>query len=141
MKILDEFKTFAIRGNVVDMAIGVVIGGAFGKITTSLVSDIIMPPIGRVLGNVDFSNLFISLTGATYPSLAEAQKAGAATLNYGMFLNQIINFIIVAFTMFLVIKGMNALKKKEAAAPTLPPAPSRQEVLLEEIRDLLKKKA
>lgn len=138
MKILEEFKAFAMRGNVVDMAIGVIIGGAFGKIITSLVNDIMMPPIGRALGNVDFGSLFISLNGQHYASLAEAQKAGAATLNYGVFINTIINFMIVAFCMFMVIKAMNATKKKEAAAPAVPPLPPRQETLLEEIRDILK---
>lgn len=140
MKILAEFKQFAMKGNVVDMAVGVIIGGAFGKIVTSLVNDVIMPPVGRLLGGVDFSGLFIDLSGAGYATLAEAQKASAPTVNYGVFLNTIINFLIVAFCLFLVIKGMNALKKKEekkeAAAP---PPPPRAEILLEEIRDLLRK--
>ncbi len=138
---IDEFKKFIMRGNVVDMAVGVIIGGAFGKIVTSLVNDMIMPPIGRLLGNVDFTNLFLTLNGQTYASLAEAQKAGAPTMNYGVFLNTIINFVIVAFAIFMMIKILNAAKKKEApAAPAVPPAPPRQEVLLEEIRNLLAKK-
>ncbi len=141
MKVLQEFKDFAMKGNVVDMAVGVIIGGAFGKIVTSLVNDVMMPPIGRLLGNVDFSGLFVDLSGKGYPTLVEAQKAGAATLNYGVFINTIINFVIVAFCLFMVIKGMNATKKKEAAAPApAPAAPPRNEVLLEEIRDLLKRK-
>ncbi len=138
---IDEFKKFIMRGNVVDMAVGVIIGGAFGKIVTSLVNDMIMPPIGRLLGNVDFTNLFLTLNGQTYASLAEAQKAGAPTMNYGVFLNTIINFVIVAFAIFMMIKILNAAKKKEVpAAPAVPPAPPRQEVLLEEIRNLLAKK-
>ena len=138
---IDEFKKFIMRGNVVDMAVGVIIGGAFGKIVTSLVNDMIMPPIGRLLGNVDFTNLFLTLNGQTYASLVEAQKAGAPTMNYGVFLNTIINFVIVAFAIFMMIKVLNAAKKKEApAAPAVAPAPPRQEVLLEEIRNLLAKK-
>lgn len=139
MKVLKEFKEFAMKGNVVDMAVGVIIGGAFGKIVGSLVNDVIMPPIGKLLGGVDFSSLFIDMSGANYATLAEAQKAGAATINYGVFLNTIINFIIVAFCLFMVIKGMNTLKKKEAAAPGVPVVAPRNEILLEEIRDLLKK--
>ncbi len=120
-KTLDEFKTFIMRGNVMDMAVGVIIGAAFGKIVTSLVNDILMPPIGLALGKVDFSNLFVSLTGQTYASLAEAQKAGAPTLNYGLFLNTVINFLIVAFTIFLVIKQINLLQRPKAApAPAAP---------------------
>ncbi len=140
MKVLQEFKDFAMKGNVVDMAVGVIIGGAFGKIVSSLVNDLIMPPIGKLLGGVDFSSLFIDMSGVGYVSLAEAQKAGAATINYGVFLNTIINFLIVAFCLFMVIKGMNAMKKKEAAKPGVPVVAPRNEVLLEEIRDLLKQK-
>ncbi len=140
MKVLQEFKDFAMKGNVVDMAVGVIIGGAFGKIVSSLVNDLIMPPIGKLLGGVDFSSLFIDMSGVGYVSLAEAQKAGAATINYGVFLNTIINFLIVAFCLFMVIKGMNALKKKEAAKPGVPVVAPRNEILLEEIRDLLKQK-
>lgn len=140
MKIIEEFKTFAMKGNVVDMAVGVIIGGAFGKIVSSLVNDILMPPIGKILGGVDFKHLYIDLSGTAHESLEAAKAAGAATINYGIFINQVIDFVIVAFTIFLMIKGMNALKKKEEAKPAAPPAPPRQEVLLEEIRDLLKKK-
>ena len=137
---LQEFKKFAMRGNVLDMAVGIIIGGAFGKIVTSLVNDVIMPPIGQLMGKVDFSGLFINLSGGSYASLAEAKKAGAATVNYGMFVNTILDFIIVAFAIFMVIQALEKLKKKEIAAPAgPPPAPPRQEVLLEEIRDLLKK--
>lgn len=111
---LEEFKKFAMRGNVMDMAIGVIIGTAFGKIISSLVNDVLMPPIGRIMGNVDFSNLQISLTGKTYPSLAAAKAAGAPTINYGLFLNTVIDFLIVAFVLFLVIRFLNRLKKPEA---------------------------
>jgi large conductance mechanosensitive channel len=139
---LKEFRDFAVKGNVVDMAVGVIIGGAFGKIVSSLVTDILMPPIGKLMGGVDFSSLFFTLGVEQYKSLAEAQTAGAATVNYGLFINNIINFVIVAFCVFLLVKAINTAKKKEAAAPapvSPPPAPPRQEVLLEEIRDLLKK--
>lgn len=134
---LEEFKKFAVRGNVVDMAVGIIIGGAFGKIVTSIVGDIIMPPIGKILGGVDFTNLYINLSGGEYPSLEAAKAAGAVTMNYGIFLNTVINFIIVAFSVFLLVKGISAMKRKEELAPSAPPAPSRQEVLLEEIRNLL----
>ena len=143
MKILEEFKTFAMKGNVVDMAVGVIIGGAFGKIVSSLVNDVLMPPIGKILGGVDFKGLYINLSGGTYDSLEAAKAAGATTMNYGMFINNIIDFLIVAFVIFMMIKGMNALQRHEEAkpaAPAAPPAPTREVVLLEEIRDLLKKK-
>lgn len=136
---MNEFKAFAMRGNVMDMAIGVVIGAAFGKIVTSLVNDIIMPPIGKMLGGVDFSNLFISLSGGEYESLAAAQEAGAATLNYGVFVNTLLDFLIIAFAIFMVIKQMNRFQKKEEEAPPAPPEPTNEEKLLTEIRDLLKK--
>lgn len=112
---LEEFKKFALRGNVVDMAVGIIIGTAFGKIISSLVTDVLMPPIGRVMGNVDFSNLLISLTGDAYPSLAAAKAAGAPTVNYGLFINTVIDFIIVAFVLFMVIQAMNKAKKAEPA--------------------------
>jgi len=134
---LKEFKEFAMRGNVIDMAVGIVIGAAFGKIVSSFVADILMPPIGLLLGNVDFSELYVNLTGTPYATLAQAQEAGAATINYGLWLNSVLDFVIVAFAVFLVIRQMNRLKKKEEAAPAPPPAPSA-EVLLAEIRDLLK---
>ena len=119
-----EFKEFAMKGNVVDMAVGIVIGAAFGSIIKSLVADVIMPPIGLLLGNVDFSNLFVIIKQApvaeTFATLAEAQKAGAVTINYGMFINTIISFIIVAFAIFLVIKNLNALKREKEAPPEEP---------------------
>jgi len=110
---LEEFKKFAMRGNVVDMAVGIIIGTAFGKIISSMVSDVLMPPIGRLMGNVDFSNLFLSLTGASYPSLAAAKAAGAPTVNYGLFINTVIDFVIIAFVLFMVINAMNKAKKAE----------------------------
>ena len=138
---LKEFKEFAMRGNVVDMAIGIVIGAAFGKIVSSFVADILMPPIGLLLGGVDFSNIFIVLGGGEYPSLEAAKEAGAATWNVGLFINTVIDFLIIAFAIFLLVKGINAMKRKEEAKPEAPPAPSNEEVLLTEIRDLLKQKA
>ena len=138
---LKEFREFAMRGNVVDMAIGIVIGAAFGKIVSSFVADILMPPIGLLLGGVDFSNIFIVLGGGEYPSLEAAKEAGAATWNVGLFINTVIDFLIIAFAIFLLVKGINAMKRKEEAKPEAPPAPSKEEVLLTEIRDLLKQKA
>lgn len=123
---LKEFKEFAMRGNVIDLAVGVIVGGAFGKIVTSLVNDIIMPPIGMLLGRVNFADLFIDLSGKGYATLADAKAAGAATLNYGLFLNTIFDFIIVAFVIFLVIRQMNRMKKPApviAAAPTTKTCP------------------
>ncbi|WP_455372052.1 large conductance mechanosensitive channel protein MscL [Limibacillus halophilus] len=118
---LKEFKDFAMRGNVVDMAVGIIIGAAFGAIVKSLVTDVIMPPIGLLLGGVDFTNIFITLSGGDYASLAEAQEAGAATINIGVFINQVISFIIVAFAVFLLIRAINNLKKKEEEAPAPEP--------------------
>jgi large conductance mechanosensitive channel len=120
---LKEFKQFAMRGNVVDMAVGIIIGAAFGKIVTSLVSDVLMPPIGLILGRVDFNNLFVSLDGKSYPSLAAAKAAGAATLNYGSFINTIIDFLIVAFAMFLMVRQMNRFNPAEVPAPTTKECP------------------
>ena len=138
MSMASEFKEFASRGNVVDLAVGVIIGAAFGKIVSSLVSDVIMPPIGLILGKVDFSNLFLNLSGKEVASLADAKKAGLATLNYGLFLNTCIEFLIVAFAVFLLVKQINRLKKPApAAAPAEPPADVK---LLGEIRDLLASK-
>ena len=131
---LKDFKEFAMRGNVVDMAVGVIIGAAFGKIVSSLVSDIIMPPLGVVMGKVDFTNWFLNLSGGAFPTLKAAKDAGAITVNYGVFINNIIDFLIVAFSIFIVVQQLNRLKKSE---PPPPPAPPRQEVLLGEIRDLL----
>ncbi|MBN2551919.1 MAG: large-conductance mechanosensitive channel protein MscL [Spirochaetales bacterium] len=137
-----EFKEFALRGNVVDMAVGIIIGAAFGSIVTSLVSDIIMPPLGLLLGNIDFSDLFIVLkegsAPAPYLSLAAAQEAGAVTLNYGMFINKVLSFLIVAFAVFLLVKGMNSLKRKAEEKPAEPPKPSEEILLLTDIRDALK---
>jgi len=117
---LKEFKEFAMRGNVLDMAVGIIIGAAFGKIVSSLVEDILMPPIGLLLGKVDFSSLFINLSGQSYPSLEAAKAAGAATLNYGIFVNAIINFLIVAFAIFLLIKQVNRFTAKKEEAPAAP---------------------
>lgn len=113
---IKEFKDFIMRGNVLDLAIGVIIGGAFGKIISSLVSDVLMPPIGMLLGKVDFSNLFLDLSGGHYASLADAQAAGAATLNYGLFINNIINFLIIALVIFMIVKQVNRLQKPQPAA-------------------------
>jgi large conductance mechanosensitive channel len=140
--VFKEFREFAVKGNVVDLAVGVIIGGAFGTIVGSLVNDVIMPPIGLVLGGVDFKDLFVVLregtkTAAPYASLADAKAAAAVTLNYGLFLNAVLNFLIVAWAIFLLVKGINRLRREEAAAPAAPPA---QEVLLTEIRDLLKQR-
>ena len=128
-----------MRGNVVDMAVGIIIGAAFGKIVSSLVSDIIMPPIGMIMGNVDFSQLFINISGGEYATLAAAKEAGAATINYGAFINTVLDFVIVAFAIFMVIRGMNNMKKKEEEKPAEPAKPSEEVVLLQEIRDALKK--
>jgi large conductance mechanosensitive channel len=133
-----EFKEFAMRGNVVDLAVGIIIGTGFGAIVNSLVADVIMPPIGLIMGNVDFSDLFINLSGQEYASLAAARDAGAPVIAYGAFLNAVINFVIVAFAIFLVIKGMNHLRRLQEQAPEETPVPPRQETLLEEIRDILK---
>jgi large conductance mechanosensitive channel len=114
---LKEFKEFAMKGNVLDMAIGIVIGAAFGKIVTSFVSDVLMPPLGKLLGNMDFSDLFINLSGQQYATLAEAKEAGAATINYGIFFNTIIDFVIVAFAIFLLIRQVNKMKKQPPPAP------------------------
>lgn len=136
---LKEFKDFAMRGNVVDMAVGIIIGAAFGKIVSSLVADVIMPPIGLALGGVDFSNLYIDLSGAGYATLAMAEEAGAPLIKYGAFINVVLDFMIVAFAIFMVIKGLNKMKKKEEEKPAEPPKPSAEEKLLTEIRDLLAK--
>jgi large conductance mechanosensitive channel len=141
--VLKEFKEFAMRGNVVDMAVGIIIGAAFGKIVDSLVKDVIMPPIGLLLGKVDFSNLFVVLregaAAGPYSTVDAAQKAGAVTLNYGLFINTAISFVIIAFAVFLLIRAINQLKKKEQAKPAAPAAPAEEIVLLRQIRDALKK--
>lgn len=126
-EMLKEFKEFAMRGNVIDMAVGIVIGVAFGAIVTSLVNDIIMPPIGVLLGNVDFSDLFITLSGGPFDSLAQAREAGAATINYGLFINSVINFLIIAFAIFLVVKQMNRLKQMMDKPEGPPPAPTTKD--------------
>lgn len=143
MSLIKEFKEFAVKGNMVDMAVGIIIGGAFGTIVSSLVDDIFMPIIGLVLGGVDFSNLFIVLSnpeGVAVPSLAVAQELGIATLNIGLFINAMVKFVIVAFALFMLVKGINMLRREKAKEPVpeVPPAPPREEVLLTEIRDLLK---
>ena len=132
MSMMSEFRDFAMRGNVVDMAVGIVIGGAFGKIVTSFVNDVLMPPIGMMLGGVDFGDLAMTLKEAS-------GEMAAVTLNYGSFVQTVVDFIIIAFAIFMVIKAMNSMKKKEEAAPAAPPKPSTEETLLTEIRDLLKK--
>ena len=132
MKLADEFKAFAMKGNVVDMAVGIIIGAAFGKIVSSVVSDIIMPPLGLIIGGVNFTDLKLVMKAAT-------DVHPAVTWNYGNFLQVTFDFLIVAFAVFMVIKAINAAKKKEEAAPEAPPAPSKEELLLTEIRDLLKK--
>jgi large conductance mechanosensitive channel len=136
---LQEFKEFALRGNVVDMAVGIVIGAAFSTIVRSLVDDIIMPPLGLVTGGVDFSNMFVALDGQHYPSLAAARQAGAPTLNFGVFINNVISFVIVAFALFMAIKAMNRLRRKQEEDPAKEPPPSREVQLLTEIRDALAK--
>lgn len=135
-----EFKQFIARGNVIDLAVGIIIGAAFTAIVNSLVNDVIMPPIGKITGGVDFSNLFIVLGSGDYPSLEAAKAAGAATINYGVFINTVINFFIIAFAIFILVKQVNRLRRQEAAAPSAPPAPTRSELLLEEIRDLLRQR-
>ncbi|WP_225767289.1 large conductance mechanosensitive channel protein MscL [Inquilinus sp. Marseille-Q2685] len=132
---LQEFKTFIARGNVIDLAVGIIMGAAFTTIVNSLVNDIIMPPIGVLLGGVDFSEYYINLSGTSYANLAAAKAAGAATINYGVFINAVINFLIVAFAVFILVKQVNRFYRKPEAAPAAPP---RSEVLLEEIRDAIK---
>ena len=133
MSVVKEFKAFAMRGNVIDLAVAVVIGGAFGKVVASLVADVIMPPIGLLLGGVEFTDLVIVLKEA------KGEEVAAVTLNYGAFIQNVVDFLIIAFAIFMVIKGVNATKKKQEAAPAPPPEPSKEEQLLTEIRDLLKK--
>jgi large conductance mechanosensitive channel len=145
MGMMQEFKAFAMRGNVVDLAVGVIIGGAFGKIINSVIEDLIMPLVGKAIGNVDFSNLYVPLSdkivkiGDQWPALAEVRKVGLPVMAYGNFITILINFIILAFCIFMVVKGMNSMKKAEAAKPAAPPEPTTSEKLLTEIRDQLKK--
>ena len=140
MSMMDEFKTFALKGNVMDLAVGVIIGGAFGKIVTAVIDDLIMPVVGKAIGNVDFSNLYFPLSDKITAGLplAEARKLGPA-FAWGDFVSILINFLILAFCIFMMIKAMNSMMKKEEAKPAAPPAPSAEEKLLTEIRDLLKK--
>lgn len=142
---LKDFKAFVMRGNVLDLAVGVIIGAAFGSIVNSMVNDVLMPPLGLLLGNVDFSNLFLVLQDGAqrvgpYATIAEAKSAGAVTLGYGLFINSVVSFLIVAFCVFMVVRVVARLQQAEKAAPAPPPTPSNQEVLLGEIRDILKKR-
>ena len=139
MGMLQEFKSFAVKGNAIDMAVGVIIGGAFGKIVSSLVNDVIMPPLGLLLGGVDFGNLFLNLGDGDFASLAEAKEAGAPVLAYGSFLQNVFDFLIIAFVIFMMVRAINKAKKKEEEAPAAPPEPSAEVKLLTEIRDSLKK--
>ena len=139
MGFVKEFKEFAMKGNVMDMAVGVIIGGAFGKIVTSLVSDVLMPIIGKLTGGISFTDLFVTLGDGEFKTLAAAQEAGTAVLAYGQFIQNIIDFIIIAFCIFLMIKGMNKLKKQEEPAPEAPAGPTTEE-LLADIKDILKNK-
>jgi large conductance mechanosensitive channel len=132
-----EFKEFALKGSMLDLAVGVIVGASFGKVVGSLVNDILMPPLGKLSGNVDFKDLFLDLSGKYYPSLAAAKAAGAPTINYGLFLNTIIDFTLVAFAVFVLVRYVNRLTRKKEAA-SAPPTPTLQEKLLEEIRDLLR---
>jgi large conductance mechanosensitive channel len=132
-----EFRAFAIRGNVVDLAVGIILGAAFTTIVNSLVNDIIMPPFGLLIGGIDFANFFVTLKGGSFPTLEAAKTAGAVTINYGLFINAVIRFVIVAFAIFILVKQINRMRWEEAEAPTAPPAPTREELLLTEIRDLL----
>ena len=139
MGIIQEFKQFTIKGNAIDLAIGIIIGVAFGKVVSSIVNDMIMPPISLLLGKVDFSGMFIDLSGKGYATLAEAKAAGAPVIAFGAFINTVIEFLIVAFVVFLMVKQINKMKKKEEAKPAEPPKPTKEQELLAEIRDLLKK--
>lgn len=143
---LKEFKEFAMKGNVLDMAVGIIIGGAFGTIVSSLVADVLMPPIGLAMGGVDFTDMFATLrdgakAAGPYATLASAKEAGAVTLNYGVFVNAVVSFLIVAFSVFLLVKGVNSMRRSEAAAPAPPPGPTPDQALLGEIRDLLKSRS
>ncbi len=139
MGMMQEFKDFAVKGNAIDMAVGVIIGGAFGKIISSLVKDVIMPPLGMLLGGVDFGSLFMNLGDGDFATLAEAQEAGAPVLAYGNFLQNVFDFLIIAFVIFMMVRAINNAKKKEEEAPKAPPQPSDEVKLLTEIRDSLSK--
>ncbi|MEM6381436.1 MAG: large conductance mechanosensitive channel protein MscL [Pseudomonadota bacterium] len=136
---LKEFKEFAMKGNVLDLAIGVIIGGAFGTIVSSMVDDVIMPIVGSIFGGLDFSNYFLGLSSAVDASTLDAAKEQGAVLAYGSFITAVVNFLIIAFILFLVVKGVNNMKRKEEEAPEAPPEPSKEETLLTEIRDLMAK--
>ncbi|OHB25839.1 MAG: large-conductance mechanosensitive channel protein [Desulfuromonadaceae bacterium GWC2_58_13] len=138
MSLMKEFKEFAVKGNAMDMAVGIIVGAAFGKIVSSLVNDVIMPPIGKILGGVNFTGLFVNLGAESYATLADAKAAGAATLNYGAFVQAVVDFVIVAFAIFMLVKGINSLRKKEEPQAT-PAAPAEDVLLLREIRDALQK--
>ena len=137
MSLMKEFKEFAVKGNAMDMAVGIIVGAAFGKIVSSLVNDVIMPPIGKILGGVNFTGLFVNLGAESYATLADAKAAGAATLNYGAFVQAVVDFVIVAFAIFMLVKGINSRKKEEPQAT--PAAPAEDVLLLREIRDALQK--
>ncbi|HEY7216511.1 MAG TPA: large conductance mechanosensitive channel protein MscL [Thermoanaerobaculia bacterium] len=139
MGLIQEFREFAVKGNAIDLAVGVIVGGAFGKIVSSLVDDVIMPPIGLLLGGADFTSLFVNLGPGNYPTLAAAKAAGAPTLNYGNFLQAVVNFLIVVWVIFLMVKAINRMRRKEEEAPAAPPAPAEEIVLLREIRDAVRK--
>ena len=139
MSMMSEFKDFALKGNVMDMAVGIIIGGAFGKIVASLVNDLLMPLVGLAMGGVSFADLYSALDGNTYESLAAAEEAGAAVFKYGAFIQSSIDFVIIAFVIFMMVKAMNNMRKKEEEAPAAPPEPSEEVTLLTEIRDSLSK--
>jgi len=139
MSFIQEFKQFAMRGNVIDLAVGVVIGGAFGKIVDSLVKDVIMPPIGALMGGVDFKQLYINLSSASFETMEAAEKAGAPLIKYGAFINSVVDFTIIAFAIFMVVKGINKLQRKQEEAPAAPAPIPEDVLLLREIRDSLKK--
>lgn len=137
MSLANEFREFAVKGNAIDMAVGIIIGGAFGKIVTSVVNDLIMPPLGLLLGRVDFTNLFVNLGDGTFPTLAAAKEAGAPVLAYGSFIQAGIDFVILALVLFMIVRAMNKVRRKEEVAPT-PATPAEEVLLLREIRDSVK---
>jgi large conductance mechanosensitive channel len=139
MSVIQEFKQFAMRGNVIDLAVGVVIGGAFGKIVDSLVKDVVMPPLGALMGGVDFTHLYLDLSGGAYASMEAAEKAGAPLVKYGAFINSVVDFTIIALAIFVAVKVMNRLQRKPEEVAPAPAAPSEDILLLREIRDALKK--
>lgn len=138
MSMVSEFRDFAVKGNAVDMAVGIIIGGAFGKIVTSLVNNVIMPPIGLLMGGVDFTNLYVNLGAEAYETLEAATEAGAPILAYGSFIQSVVDFVIIAFVIFMMVRRINSLRKKEETKPAAPPEPSEEVLLLRDIRDALK---